>query len=73
LEKGQGTSLETLIRVLVVLGLQQNLEALLPDPGVRPIERVRLGGFERRRAHKEGEPHKGEPSWKWADENADDK
>ena len=37
LEKGEGVSLEIFIRVLKVLGIQQNLEALLPDPSIRPV------------------------------------
>jgi transcriptional regulator with XRE-family HTH domain len=50
LEKGEGVSVDTFIRVLTALGIQQNLEALLPDPTVRPIERVEVRGTERKRA-----------------------
>ena len=50
LEKGEGVSLDTFIRVLTALGIQSSLEALLPDPSVRPIERVGIGGRERKRA-----------------------
>ena len=50
LEAGGNTSLETLLRVLGVLGLADRLLDALPDPAVRPIERVKLGGRERRRA-----------------------
>jgi putative transcriptional regulator len=66
LEKGQGVSLDTFIRTMMALGIQQSLEALLPDPSVRPIERVSMGGRERKRAR----PTKssGErPTWSWAD------
>ncbi len=64
LEKGQGVSLDTFIRVMMALGIQQNLEALLPDPTVRPIERVGMGARERRRARpaKSGDAH---PAWSW--------
>ncbi|MGH8194284.1 MAG: helix-turn-helix domain-containing protein [Woeseiaceae bacterium] len=65
LENGQGVSLDTLIRVLRALDLSARLEALLPDPGVRPIERVRLKGRERKRARpKTTEASK---AWTWAD------
>lgn len=65
LENGQGISLDTLIRVMRALGLSARLEALLPDPGIRPIERVRLKGRERKRAR----PGKKErlKEWTWAD------
>ena len=50
LEKGQGVSMDTFIRVMMALNIQQNLEALMPDPNVRPIERVGMGAGERKRA-----------------------
>ena len=65
LEKGESVSLDTFFRVLSILGVQQNLEALLPDPAVRPIERVDKRGTERKRASSEP---KTEPStWTWGD------
>ncbi len=50
LEAGENTSVDTLLRVLAELGLEGRLLESLPDPAVRPIERVKLGGRERRRA-----------------------
>ncbi len=50
LEKGQGVSLDTFIRIMMALRIQQNLEALLPDPTVRPIEGVGMDDAERKRA-----------------------
>ena len=70
LEKGQGVSLDTFIRILIALGLQNNLQVLLPDPTVRPIERVNIGGAERKRAR----PRKSaveKSTWAWGDESAD--
>lgn len=66
LEKGQGVSLDTFIRVLMALGIQQNLEALLPDPTVRPIERVGIGGRERKRA-RPGLTGNESAAWSWGD------
>lgn len=66
LEKGQGVSLDTFIRVLMALGIQQNLEALLPDPTVRPIERVGIGGSERKRA-RPGLTSNEPATWSWGD------
>ena len=40
LEKGLGVSMDTFIRILIALGLQDNFEILLPNPEIRPIERT---------------------------------
>jgi transcriptional regulator with XRE-family HTH domain len=71
LEKGQGVSLDTFIRIMMALCIQQNLEALLPDPAVRPIERIGMGAGERKRARPPksiDEP----PAWSWGDGEDDD-
>ncbi len=67
LANGQGVSLDTFIRVLTALRIQQSLESLLPDPTVRPIERVGATARERKRARPvqtSAEP----PAWSWGDE-----
>jgi transcriptional regulator with XRE-family HTH domain len=71
LEKGLGVSMDTFIRVTIALGIQQNLEALLPDPTVRPIERIGMSAGERKRAR----PTKSTdelPTWSWGDSEKDD-
>lgn len=50
LEEGKSVSLNTFIRIMMALDIQHNLETLLPDPAIRPIERVNTGGSERKRA-----------------------
>ena len=67
LAKGEGVSLDTFIRVLTALKIQQSLESLLPDPTVRPIERVGATARERRRAHPVS-PSSEVPAWSWGDE-----
>jgi putative transcriptional regulator len=66
LEKGQGVSVDTFIRVMMALGVQQSLEALLPDPSVRPIERVGMGARERKRARPTKYSDE-RPIWSWGD------
>jgi transcriptional regulator with XRE-family HTH domain len=68
LEKGQGVSLDTFIRVLIALGIQQNLQTLLPDPSIRPIDRVNMGGTERKRASSRKTSLEKTP-WVWGDES----
>jgi transcriptional regulator with XRE-family HTH domain len=70
LENGGGVSLDTLIRVMQALGLADRLEALVPDPDVRPIDRVRLKGKQRQRARRKAPPQStGTSGWTWADDN----
>ena len=66
LEKGQGVSVDTFIRIMIALGIQQSLEALLPDPTVRPIERVGIGAGERKRARPTQSSNE-RPTWSWSD------
>lgn len=66
LEKGQGVSVDTFVRVLTALGIQQNLETLLPDPRVRPMERIQIGSGERRRA-RPGRSGTEPIPWVWGD------
>lgn len=69
LENGEGVSLDTLIRVMRALGLAGRLAALLPDPGVRPIERVRLKGKERKHARRKST--RAPLDWTWAEDPKD--
>lgn len=70
LEKGQGVSLDTFLRVLIALRIQHGLEGLLPDPAVRPIERVGRAAGERKRA-RAGSVSPERPAWSWGDEGDD--
>ena len=67
LEKGLGVSFDTFIRVLTALGVQQNLQSLLPDPRIRPIDRVELKGVERQRAKPRNKDIE-KTKWVWGDE-----
>jgi transcriptional regulator with XRE-family HTH domain len=71
LEKGQGVSLDTFIRIMMALGIQQGLEALMPDPAVRPIERIGSNAGERKRARPIQSSDR-RPTWSWGDSEEDD-
>ena len=71
LEKGQGVSMDTFIRIMMALSIQQSLEALLPDPAVRPVERVGRNGGERKRARPVKYSNE-RPAWSWGDGEDDD-
>jgi transcriptional regulator with XRE-family HTH domain len=68
LEGGASTSLDTFIRVLTALRLQDHLAALLPDPGVRPIERAQRQGKVRQRARPTATPPEAK-AWVWGGED----
>lgn len=70
LEKGRGVSMDTFIRVMKALGIQHTLEALLPDPSVRPVERVGVGAKERKRARPASTSTEN-PTWSWGDGEVD--
>ncbi len=71
LADGQPISLDSFIRVMQALKLTDQLAALLPDPSVRPVDRVRLDGTERQRAtSKSSGDKKSSPTpWVWGDED----
>ena len=64
MENGEGVSLNTFIRVLAALGIHQNLETLLPDHTVRPMERIALSGSERKRASGKRSEQE-QTGWSW--------
>ena len=72
LEEGKSVSLNTFIRIMMALDLQHNLETLLPDPTIRPIERVNTGGSERKRA-RPIQSDTENSTWAWGDESGDKK
>lgn len=71
LENGGGISVETLIRLMRALGVAHRLEALLPEPGIRPIDRVRLKGRQRQRARRPAVTESGDWTWGNDDEERD--
>jgi transcriptional regulator with XRE-family HTH domain len=67
LEKGLGVSLDTFIRVLIALNIQHNLEVLLPDPEIKPIDLLIKKKKERERASTGSSKYK-DIAWVWGDE-----
>ena len=59
LENGQGCLLGNLIRILRSLGKIDQLDALLPEPGISPLELARFSGRHRKGASgRRGRPSK---------------
>jgi transcriptional regulator with XRE-family HTH domain len=68
LEAGEGASLDSFIRVLLALNMESNLLGMLPDPAVRPMERVKLRGRERQRARPRQTETLPASQWAWGDD-----
>lgn len=66
-ERGHSTQLSNFIRLLRSLGLLDNMDALVPEPALSPIQQVKLHGKSRKRASS-AEPAKDNEAWTWGDE-----
>jgi putative transcriptional regulator len=64
-ESGTNFSMETLIRLLRALGLLDRVDALLPEPGLSPIELAKLRGKERQRASGRHRRSNSGHTWQW--------
>ncbi len=70
LEVGEPSTLDTFLRVVAALDLEDAILAALPEGQIRPIERVSKKGSERQRARPtEKKPAK--PTWAWGEETDD--
>jgi putative transcriptional regulator len=67
LENGEGVTLNTFIRVISALGLISNLEMLLPDPSLQPLQLINNSAKPRLRARPKTDKSKNK-NWKWGDE-----
>jgi putative transcriptional regulator len=67
MESGAGVSLDTFLRVLIALNIQGGLQVALPDMSIRPVERVRMKGKERKRAFPKRKKDD-KKKWTWGDE-----
>jgi transcriptional regulator with XRE-family HTH domain len=71
LESGHSTQLTNLLRILRALGLAGNLEGLVPQPEVRPLDALEREGRRRRRASGKRlnpESDATDQAWSWGDE-----
>ena len=68
MEAGETVSLDTFVRVLKVYGVADRLTTLFPVNNVRPIERTKLGGKQRKRASSVKKVS--EQKWAWADDES---
>jgi putative transcriptional regulator len=68
IESGRSAQFSNLIRVLRALDLLQNMESLIPEPAISPIQQVKLQGRARKRARPSTNKENGKRSsqaWTW--------
>ena len=71
MENGEGISLNTFIRILTAMGLQNDLQEILPDPAIQPINLIKNKNDDRKRARPYN-PAKQNKQWTWGDEKSED-
>lgn len=67
-EHGTSIHISNMIRILRVLGLLENLETLIPEPAISPIQQVKMQGKKRKRASSPSEKPEQNKPWSWGDE-----
>ena len=66
IEAGGDTQMSTIVRLLRVLELMEEVERLVPETGPRPMELLKLKGKERRRAASKRTAKRSD-GWQWGD------
>ena len=65
LENGQSTQASNLIRILRTLHLLENLDALVPEPAISPLQQARMQGKTRQRASSPRKRQTTPTRWTW--------
>ncbi len=68
IEAGHSSQTSNLVRILRALGLLGNLDGLVPEPGVSPMQQIESHGKPRQRASTPKSNDEAEP-WRWGDES----
>ncbi len=67
-EHGHSTQTSNLIRILRALRLLDNLEVLIPEPAISPVQQVKMHGKKRKRASSKPDKSEQKAPWSWGDE-----
>jgi len=68
IEQGYPAQSPSLVRLLRVLHLLENMEALIPEPPVSPLQQLKLQGKQRKRASSKPATSASKKPWSWGDE-----
>lgn len=67
-EHGDSVQASSIIRILRALQLLENLDTLIPEPAVSPVQQLKMQGKRRQRASSKPAKAKMEEPWSWGDE-----
>jgi transcriptional regulator with XRE-family HTH domain len=67
LEAGNSVQLETLVRIIGALGLSANLDQLIPEASIRPIQLAGSKAEVRHRSYKRSDAAPKRQGWVWGD------
>ena len=67
-EHGDSVQASSIIRILRALQLVENLNTLIPEPAVSPVQQLKMQGKQRQRASSKSAKSKKEEPWSWGDE-----
>jgi len=67
-QEGKGISLDSFIRILKALHLDDNLGTLLPDPGFSPLEELELAKTNRPSRKRARTRKQDQKKWTWEDD-----
>ncbi len=68
IEAGTSAQMSSMLRVLRALGLLEGLNQLVPEPGPRPMELLKLKGKRRQRASTPNVVSEPKAPWTWGDD-----
>ena len=68
LEHGSSVQIVSFMRILRALGLLENIDALVPQPVVSPIQQLKMHGKARKRASRKVIAPQHKTGWDWEDE-----
>ena len=68
IEAGASAQMSSFIRILRVLDLLQGLNRLIPEPGPKPMDLLKLHGKVRQRASSNRRSNQSSEKWSWGDD-----
>lgn len=68
IEHGHSVQASSIIRILRALKLVENLDALIPEPSVSPVQQLKMQGKPRQRASSKSAKSKKQEPWSWGDD-----
>ena len=72
IEQGYPAQMPSIVRLLRVLRLLANMEALIPEPPVSPVQQLKMEGKKRKRASSKSAIPTSKQPWSWGESEGKD-